>query len=267
MKKKMLTLLFFLTLLTSFAQETLFIGLYSNAASGKSYWCRDMEMVQQIVKSDAEAQQLAINFKKEHEKDSPIVKIVRKGSIVLYDFLKEDKAFKCTYRVIGWKEGKTKNEARDNLDRDLGRILREYNGKAKEIFAWSDKVDNTTIEISFTLEGISVTLKKVNNETGNGTWNAKIDNPLKNEAAHIVFLVDDVRNPTDSKKTFKLQPCEVLNVNLGKGNQADVLLRLTKKDEVEEPGAVNKIKNYLRQKVIEKGGKLEIDGLPFSVRG
>jgi len=269
MKKLLLSLLFLITVASGFAQEEfLFIGLYSKADAGKGYWCRDMEMVKQLVKTVAEAQQLSADFKKEHANESPVVKIAQKGAIVIYNYQKEDKAFNCTYRVIGWKEGKTRDDARQALANDEERIKKEYNGQPNELFAWGMKRgEESNVEISFPLEGILITLKKVNNDDGNGTWLAQVKNPHTEEAAYVVFLVDDVRNPADSKKSFKLQPGEVLNMNLGKGVKTDVLVRLGEKDEVEGPGLIHQIKNYIRQKVIEKGGKLEIDGLPFSVRG
>jgi hypothetical protein len=122
-------------------------------------------------------------------------------------------------------------------------------------------------QIALSIEGISIILKKVNNAGGNGTWLAQIKNPLKDEAAYVAFLVGSQRYPSDAKKSFKLQPGDVLSVTLGKGETADVLVRLGKTEEKEEPGVIYQLKEYIRQKVKVKDGKIETDGTPFSVRG
>jgi len=270
MKKCFLILfLFITTTIKGFSQqEVLFIGLYTNASNGKSYWCRDMEMVKKVVNTIAEAQQLSVDFKKEHAKESPIVKIASKGAVVIYEYQKKDKAFNCTYRVIGWKEGNTRDEARQVLKNDEDRIRKEYNGQPNELFVWGTKRgDDSKIEISFKLEGVLIVLSKVDNNGGNGTWLANVKNPHAEEAAYVAFLIDDVRNPSDTNKSFKLQPGDELNMNLGKGTVADVLVRLGKKDEVEEPGIIQQVKEYIHQKIKQKGGKLETDGAPFTIRG
>ena len=269
MKKHFFLLLLLASTATAFAQDILFVGLFNNPESSSNYWCRGMEMVKQTVKTEAEAQQLAVDFKKEHDKDSPITKIFKSGSVILYDFIKEDKAFKCSYRVIGWKQSKSKVESRELLVKDEDRIKKEYNGKPNELYAWEGTGVSPIQEISLTLEGISILFKRVNNNGAKeSTWVATVTNPLKEKMAYVVFLLDDVRNPSDYKESFKLQPGEILNVNLGKGISVDVLVRLGKKDEPEDgPGVIYQLKNYIRQKVIENKGKLETKGAPFSVRG
>jgi len=268
MKKHFLFLLLITTTLTSFCQEVLFIGLYTKADASTSYWCRGMDMVKQIVKTEAEAQQLITDFKKEHDKESPITKIFKTSSVVLFDYIKDDNAFNCKYRVIGWKEGKNAEEARQTLEKDKDRIKKEYNGTPKELYAWEAKASEAKNELSFLLNGVAIKLTKLNAAEGaKSTWLANVTNPLKENAAYIVFLLDEVRYPSDFKKSFKLQPGETLNVNLGKGNDADVLVRLGKKDEEEEESKINQVKNYIRQKVKDNKGKLEIFGAPFSVRG
>lgn len=96
-----------LTVIFVSGQSVLFIGFYSKAEPGVDYWCRKSEIVKQIVASEAEAQQLAIEFKKEHKEESPYVKIIKKGAVVLFEFQRDNRAFHCKYRVIGFREGKT----------------------------------------------------------------------------------------------------------------------------------------------------------------
>jgi hypothetical protein len=126
-----------LTVIFVSGQSVLFIGFYSKAEPGVDYWCRKSEIVKQVVASEAEAQQLAIEFKKEHKEESPYVKIIKKGAVVLFEFQRDNRAFHCKYRVIGYREGKTIEVARQNLERDRESIRKEYYGNPVEIYSWN----------------------------------------------------------------------------------------------------------------------------------
>ena len=125
MRKMILLFVVLLNTVFAVAQSVLFIGVYNVAEPGVDYWCRKMEMVKQLVASEAEAQQLSVDFKTLHKQESPFVKIVKRGAVVIFDFIKDDKAFHCKYRVIGWREGKTVEEARQNLNRDRENIRKK----------------------------------------------------------------------------------------------------------------------------------------------
>lgn len=268
MKKYVCTLFLMLTASVTSAQEVFFVGLYTKPDPNKSYYCRDMEIVKQIVSSDAEAQQMVIDFKKEHTKESPIAKIFKTGSVVLYDFIKDNKAFNCKYRVISWQAANTYEEAQLKLEDDRDRIKNEYNGEPKEFYSWTANSKGIRNEISFFISGVEINLKKVDKEKLYSTWIAKIKNPIKDKAAFVVFLVDGIRYTSEGKKPFKLQPGETLNVNLGKAVEVDVLVRLGEKDEIIKESNTNQVKNYIRQKVKENNGKLEIGKMVgFSIRG
>ena len=78
LKKLILTALLGCCANLAYAQEVLFIGLYSKPEAGVDYWCRNMDMVKQVVKTVSEAEQLAKSFRLEHSKESPFTKIIRK---------------------------------------------------------------------------------------------------------------------------------------------------------------------------------------------
>jgi len=126
-----------LTVLLVPAQSVYFIGIYSKAEPGVDYWCRKSEIVKQLFASESEAQQMAVVFKKEHKEESPYVKIIKRGAVVIFEFQNVNRAFHCTYRVIGYREGKTIEEARQNLEKDRERIKKEYLGSPVEIFSWN----------------------------------------------------------------------------------------------------------------------------------
>lgn len=254
------------TTTTSFAQDVLLIVTYSKAGTGKSFWCRDMEMFKQVVKTRTEAEQLAVKIKKEHEKESPFSKIFDKGSVVFYEYQKEDKAFNCTYRVISWKTGKTDEEARQILDNEKASIAKEFKGQPSEFYSWvatSRIIEDNQRE----KDGFEEKYKKI---ITNGKTTAYVGF-FKNNNTDVAIKIEIRTYPKNIKITpagleegtkpnyepkpmvYTLQPGEKLNLSLDKVDNTDIRVYKVPVNEENDSGMIQKTKILIREAIIKDG--------------
>lgn len=227
------------------AQEVLFLGLYTKKDSGKSFWCADMAMEKQVVKNETEANQLKKDFLLAHAKDSPIVKIARKGTIIIYQFQKPIAGFKCSANVISWKEDYGNPDVNINniLTTEKERIRKEYKSEIEEIFEWSSNKSKKE-ELNFTIDGINITLKTDKRANNQENTIAVFKNPLADKTAEFIMVLDGV----DQLKSYKVMPGGSTNIDLGNAENIGIKLLLVPTKN-EEQGFIDWSKEKIREKL------------------
>lgn len=249
----MLRALFVLLVLTNFghhlavAQDMLFIGIYDVKGSNKIYWCLDGNYEQQTIQTLSEYEKLRKEFYVKYKGFSPFTKLVKSDeSIILYEYNSYWPGFECTKRVVSFVVGKSRVDARFQLD-NLGK-RQGATSPPSEIFIWSGESQYETIIENY--NGVLAKFIRGKTSGGKEVIALQFKNTHPEKAAVIVYKPAD----SDKVETVVLQPGGTMNRSARTG--IDIQVNYTNKTET-SPEVIEKLRDYIGNSLIIKDGRFQ----------
>ena len=266
--EKIFSIIFILlSAITTTAQDILFIGIHSKTEAGKSFWCQDQEMIKAVAKSEEEALKMEKDFKGAFAKQDPVVKLVRTGGVIIYEFQMPMAGFNCSKKAIGWKLGQNEIEARKNLDADKNRMAKEYKATPKELYAWSGLPSNIEEQV-ININGAEIKFKLIKKNGVVTTTLATIKNTNTDMAMQVIIKTSaDAKTqpaaikleepvtivPQGIETIYTVEPGISLSLNLGSIKEFEIDAVKIKKGPETKQGVINKAKHKFRKWGFEKG--------------
>lgn len=243
-------------------EEFMMVGLFDTPIDGKGYWCKDMNMVQIPLSSQAEFPAAQKKFNEDYKGRSPWARLLdSEKAAIAYTYKTRNAAFKCETQTISVLYGDDLADIEAKMATQYIKYRNSYLTEPIALLIW--KGSDYKSKLTRNYDGVILTYHAWHNTSGSQGIFIRGNNANKDKAATVLLQYNN------QSWHITLQPGGSFTYN-AKAEAVSTSVALSapgQKDVPIDDAFVNWMKSQVREEVTKKDDKVKGTVGAIGVRG